>query len=88
MIVHAIASAAMMSGGTLLVLGLKALAAMATKALIASMIALVLTCFSNFGGGHGGHKGDLKSTTYEIITKPLVSHAHLHTSEVRPVRVN
>lgn len=71
----------MMSGGTLLVLGLKTLAAMATKALIASLIALVLTCFSNFGGG-GGHKGDLKSTTYEIITKPVLSHAHLHTSEV------
>lgn len=80
MIMHAIASAAMMSGGTLLVLGLKTLAAMATKALIASLIALVLTCFSSFGGG--GHKGDLKSTTYEIITKPVLSHAHLHTSEV------
>nr|XP_018896288.1 PREDICTED: uncharacterized protein LOC109030002 isoform X2 [Bemisia tabaci] len=69
--------AGVVSGGTLLVLGMKTIAALAGKALIASMLSLLLTGLSLFKGhGGGGGHAEHKSTTYEIITKPVVTHAH------------
>lgn len=73
------ATAGLMSGGTLLALGMTALAAMAGKALMTSLLSLMLTALTALKSGGDHHK----STTYEIVTKPVVSHAHMHTSEVK-----
>lgn len=73
------AVAGMMSGATLLAVGMSALAAMAGKALMTSLLSLMLTALSALKGHGEGHK----STTYEIVTRPVVSHAHTHSSEVK-----
>ncbi|RZF48332.1 hypothetical protein LSTR_LSTR010295 [Laodelphax striatellus] len=79
---HALATAGLMSGGSMLAAGLMTLAAMAGKALMMSMMALLLSAMSAMKGGGDQEK---KSTTYEIITKPVVTHAHTHSSEVQHV---
>lgn len=73
-------AAGLFSGGTLMALGLSALAALAGKALMTALLSLALSGFAAFkGSGDSGHK----STTYEIITKPVVTHAHTHSAEVQ-----
>ncbi|KAF6208863.1 hypothetical protein GE061_014605 [Apolygus lucorum] len=75
----ALAAAGLMSGGTLLAMGMAALAAMCGKALMASLLALMLAALAALkGGGGGGEK-----TTYEIVAKPVVSHLSTHSSEVQ-----
>lgn len=73
-------AAGLFSGGTLMAVGLSAIAALAGKALMTALLSLVLSGISAFrGSGDSGHK----STTYEIITKPVVTHAHTHSAEVQ-----
>lgn len=62
----------------MLAMGLAALAALAGKALITALMALVLSALSAMKGGGGGG-----STHYEVISRPEVSHAHTHSSEVQ-----
>lgn len=74
-------AAGLFSGGTLLALALAALAALAGKALMTAMLAMLLSALAAMRGGGGGGGGGGK-TTYEIISKPVVSHEHSHSSEV------
>ncbi|KAG8328186.1 hypothetical protein J6590_000843 [Homalodisca vitripennis] len=73
---------AVMMGGAMMTMMMSALAAMAGKALMTSMMALMLAAMGAMkgGGGGGGHSG--KSTTYEIIAQPEVSHSHTHSEEL------
>lgn len=73
-----------MMGGGMMTMMMAALAAMAGKALMTSMMALMLAALGAMrGGGGGGGGGGGKSTTYEIIAQPEVSHMHTHSSEVQ-----
>ncbi|CRK87107.1 CLUMA_CG000852, isoform A [Clunio marinus] len=67
---------AMMMKGAMMAMGLGAVAALAGKALLTAMMALTLAAIAglkSLGGGGG------KSTTYEIISKPVYSHSHSHS---------
>lgn len=71
-----------MLGGSLASMMLAALAALAGKALMTSMLALMMAALAAMkGGGGGGGGGEHK--TYEVITKPIVSHVNTHSSEVQ-----
>ncbi|XP_072932919.1 uncharacterized protein [Epargyreus clarus] len=72
----ALLAAAMMMKGALGAAALGALALLAGKALMTALMSLLLSALVGLKG-HGGHK----STTYEIITKPEVSHHHSHSHE-------
>ncbi|XP_013185003.1 uncharacterized protein LOC106130652 [Amyelois transitella] len=72
----ALLAAAMMMKGALAAAALGALALLAGKALMTALMSLLLSALVGLKGG-GGHK----STTYEIITKPEVSHHHSHSHE-------
>lgn len=71
-----LAAGAMMKG-TLMALGMGALAALAGKALMTGLISLLLSAIiglkSLSGGGH-------KQTTYEIVAKPIYSHSNSHSA--------
>lgn len=74
-----------MSGATLLALTMKTIAILSGKALLAALLSLMLSVISAFSGK--GHSE--KSTTYEIITKPIVAHHsadvhEAHGSELSP----
>ncbi|XP_050437131.1 uncharacterized protein LOC126843570 [Adelges cooleyi] len=69
---HAILLAGWVTGATLLVIGMKAIAVLAGKALMTALLSLLLSGLSSFKGGHS----EPKSTTYEIVTKPVYSHSH------------
>lgn len=71
----------MMMKGTLMTIGFGALAALAGKALMTGLLSLMLSAILGLKGGGGG--GHAKQTTYEIISKPIYSHAHSHSSEVQ-----
>lgn len=76
-----------MSGATLLALTMKTIAILSGKAMLAALLSLMLSVISAFSKHH---HGELKSTTYEIITKPIVSHSHstdiheAHASDLSP----
>lgn len=73
----AILAAILMMKGTLGALGFGALAALAGKALMTGLMALMLSAIVGIKSlAHGGHK----QTTYEIVSKPIYSHAHTHSS--------
>ncbi|CAG4964191.1 unnamed protein product [Parnassius apollo] len=72
----ALLAAALMMKGALAAAAMGALALLAGKALMTALMSLLLTALVGLKG-HGGHK----STTYEIITKPEVSHHHSHSHE-------
>lgn len=73
----AIMAAILMMKGTLGALGFGALAALAGKALMTGLMALMLSAIVGIKSlAHGGHK----QTTYEIVSKPIYSHAHTHSS--------
>ncbi|CAG9794901.1 unnamed protein product [Diatraea saccharalis] len=67
---------ALMMKGALGAAALGALALLAGKALMTALMSLLLSALVGLKGS-GGHK----STTYEIITKPEVSHHHSHSHE-------
>ncbi|KAG5884637.1 hypothetical protein JTB14_035732 [Gonioctena quinquepunctata] len=67
-----LAAAAMMKG-TMMALALSALAAIAGKALMTAMISLLISGIvglKSLSSGGGG------KTSYEVISKPIISHAH------------
>lgn len=72
---------AMVLGGSLASMMLAALAALAGKALMTSMLALMMSALAAMKGSGGGGGGEHK--TYEVITKPIVSHVNTHSSEVQ-----
>ncbi|XP_075986663.1 uncharacterized protein LOC142983588 [Anticarsia gemmatalis] len=72
----ALLAAALMMKGTLAAAALGALALLAGKALMTALMSLLLSALVGLKG-HGEHK----STTYEIITKPEISHHHSHSHE-------
>jgi hypothetical protein len=57
--------------------GLAAIAALAGKALMTAMMALTLAAIAGLKSLTGG--GD-KKTTYEIISKPVYSQSHTHST--------
>lgn len=68
-------TAAVLTGGTLLWMGLSSLMAMATKALAAALLSIVISCFTAYKtSGHSSHQKS--TTTYEIVAKPVYSHAY------------
>lgn len=69
-----IAAGAMMKG-TLLALALGGLAAIAGKALMTGVISLLLSAIIGLKSLTHGHK----STTYEIVAKPIYSHSNTHS---------
>ncbi|XP_045474162.1 uncharacterized protein LOC123680360 [Harmonia axyridis] len=69
-----LAAGAMMKG-TLLALALGGLAAIAGKALMTGMISLLLSAIIGLKSLTHGHK----STTYEIVAKPIYSHSNTHS---------
>ena len=81
--------AGLIMGGTLLTIGLGALAAMSGKALMSSMLALGMSLMSAFrpaaprrcrrsDNGCGDNDGD--SSRYEIIARPVITHGHTHSA--------
>ncbi|XP_044268618.1 uncharacterized protein LOC123013848 [Tribolium madens] len=72
----AILAAGAMMKGTLFALALGGLAALAGKALMTALISLVLSAVIGLKSlTHGGGK----STTYEVIAKPIYTHANTHS---------
>lgn len=71
---------AAMMGGMMASMMMAALAALAGKAMMTSLLALMMAAFAAMKGGGGGGGG---SKTYEVITKPVVSHIDTHSSEVQ-----
>ncbi|RVE43868.1 hypothetical protein evm_011484 [Chilo suppressalis] len=67
---------AMMMKGTLMSIGLGALALLAGKALMTAMMSLLLSAIIGIKSLTSG-KG---STTYEIVSKPIYSHSHSHST--------
>ncbi|XP_059050564.1 uncharacterized protein LOC131845512 isoform X1 [Achroia grisella] len=66
----------MLFKGTLMTLGLGALALLAGKALMTAMMSLLLSAIIGIKSLSSGHK----STTYEIVSKPIYSHSHSHST--------
>ncbi|XP_075986859.1 uncharacterized protein LOC142983726 isoform X2 [Anticarsia gemmatalis] len=69
------AMAAMMKG-TLISIALGALALLAGKALVTAMMSLLLSAIIGIKSLSGGQK----STTYEIVSKPVYTHSHSHST--------
>ncbi|XP_046752802.1 uncharacterized protein LOC124416026 [Diprion similis] len=68
----------MMMKGTLGAVGFGALALLAGKALMTGLMALMLSAIVGLKSLAGGGE---KKTTYEIVSKPVYSSAHTHSSE-------
>ncbi|KAL3268033.1 hypothetical protein HHI36_007166 [Cryptolaemus montrouzieri] len=64
-----------MMKGTLMALALGGLAAIAGKALMTGLISLLLSAIIGLKSLTSGHK----STTYEIVAKPIYSHSNTHS---------
>ncbi|CAH2268239.1 uncharacterized protein LOC120634375 [Pararge aegeria] len=69
-------AAALMMKGTLMSMGLGALALLAGKALMTALMSLLLSAVIGLKSLSGGGK----STTYEIVSKPVYSHSHSHST--------
>lgn len=74
-----LAAAALMMKGTLMAVGLGALAMLAGKALMTALLALML---SSIIGLKSLSSGGQKSTTYEIIAKPHYTHSNSHSQTI------
>lgn len=72
---YLLAAGAMMKG-TMMAVALGALAALAGKALMTGLISLMLSAIIGIKSLAGGGK----STTYEIVSKPVYSHSSSHSS--------
>ncbi|XP_026734496.1 uncharacterized protein LOC113498614 [Trichoplusia ni] len=69
-------AAGLLMKGTLMSVGLGALALLAGKALMTAMMSLLLSAIIGIKSLSGGQK----STTYEIVSKPIYSHSHSHST--------
>ncbi|XP_049880873.1 uncharacterized protein LOC126377217 [Pectinophora gossypiella] len=67
---------ALMMKGTLMSIGLGGLAMLAGKALMTAMMSLLLSAIIGIKSLSSGQK----STTYEIVSKPIYSHSHSHST--------
>ncbi|XP_063541918.1 uncharacterized protein LOC134750629 [Cydia strobilella] len=67
---------AMLMKGTLMSIGLGGLAMLAGKALMTAMMSLLLSAIIGIKSLSSGGK----STTYEIVSKPVYSHSHSHST--------
>ncbi|XP_015114464.1 uncharacterized protein LOC107039396 [Diachasma alloeum] len=74
----ALAAGLMMMKGTLGALGFGALAMLAGKALMTGLMALMLSAIVGLKSLTSGGE---KKTTYEIVSKPVYSSSHTHSSE-------
>ncbi|KAM8705230.1 hypothetical protein ACLKA7_009655 [Drosophila subpalustris] len=72
---EALVAAGVMMKGMLMALGLGAIAMMAGKALMTALMALTLSGVLGLKGLAGGGK----STTYEIVAKPIYTSSHSHS---------
>lgn len=68
----------MMMKGTLGAVGFGALALLAGKALMTGLMALMLSAIIGLKSLAGGGE---KKTTYEIVSKPVYSSSHTHSTE-------
>ncbi|XP_063389509.1 uncharacterized protein LOC134675224 [Cydia fagiglandana] len=66
----------MLMKGTLMSIGLGGLAMLAGKALMTAMMSLLLSAIIGIKSLSSGGK----STTYEIVSKPVYSHSHSHST--------
>lgn len=62
--------------GTLMSVGMGALALLAGKALMTAMMSLLLSAIIGIKSISSGQK----STTYEIVSKPIYTHSHSHST--------
>ncbi|XP_028043593.1 uncharacterized protein LOC114253049 [Bombyx mandarina] len=69
-------AAGLLMKGTLMSIGLGALALLAGKALMTAMMSLLLSGIIGLKSLSGGQK----STTYEIVSKPVYTHSHSHST--------
>ncbi|CAB3222918.1 unnamed protein product [Arctia plantaginis] len=69
-------AAGLMMKGTMMSIALGALALLAGKALVTAMMSLLLSAIIGIKSLSGGQK----STTYEIVSKPIYSHSHSHST--------
>ncbi|CAK1541128.1 unnamed protein product [Leptosia nina] len=69
-------AAGLMMKGTLMSMGMGALALLAGKALMTALMSLVLSAVIGLKSLTSGGK----STTYEIVSKPIYSHTHSHST--------
>ncbi|XP_013165482.1 PREDICTED: uncharacterized protein LOC106116267 [Papilio xuthus] len=69
-------AAALMMKGTLMSIGLGGLAMLAGKALMTALMSLLLSAIIGLKSLTSGGK----STTYEIVSKPVYSHSHSHST--------
>ncbi|XP_026492458.2 uncharacterized protein LOC113398093 [Vanessa tameamea] len=69
-------AAALMMKGTLASIALGGLALLAGKALMTALMSLLLSAIVGLKSLSGGGK----STTYEIVSKPVYSHSHSHST--------
>lgn len=74
-------TAAILTGCTLLWMGLSSIMAMATKALAASLLSIVISIVTAYRSSGSSHK----STTYEIVAKPVYSHAYAAEMQHEPL---
>ncbi|XP_065076879.1 uncharacterized protein Osi16 [Ochlerotatus camptorhynchus] len=75
-------AAAMMMKGTLGAIALGTLALIAGKALMTGLLALTLATIVGLKSLTSGSGGGHKSTTYEIVAKPMYSHSHSEQDEI------
>ncbi|CAH2059490.1 unnamed protein product, partial [Iphiclides podalirius] len=69
-------AAALMMKGTMLSMGMGGLALLAGKALMTALMSLLLSAIVGLKSLSGGQK----STTYEIVSKPVYTHSHSHST--------
>ncbi|XP_072935080.1 uncharacterized protein [Epargyreus clarus] len=69
-------AAAVMMKGTLMSIGLGGLALLAGKALMTALMSLLLSAIIGIKSLSSGGK----STTYEIVSKPIYTHSHSHST--------
>ncbi|XP_041985134.1 uncharacterized protein LOC121737546 [Aricia agestis] len=69
-------AAAVLMKGTLMSMGIGALALLAGKALMTALMSLLLSAIIGIKSLSAGGK----STTYEIVSKPVYSHSHSHST--------
>lgn len=67
-----------MFGGAMLMAALTALGILAGKAVATAALALLFAALA----GLSSLKSDDKHVSYEVISRPVVSHGHTHSSEV------
>lgn len=74
-------SASIVSGGSLISLGVLSMIVMASKAILLAFGAIMLAYLSS-GWSNSSHKSESASTIYEVFAKPQVTHGYSYSTEV------